>query len=81
MFLESNTIERTRGWSYLFKSNGVRLRLTVLPEIELLVELLGQVSVAAFSKQSDLSVELHAPLENILQVTDQRQNVWTFRRF
>lgn len=53
--------------SHLFESDGVRLRFTALPEIELFVELLGQVSVAAFSKQSDLRVKLHASLKHILQ--------------
>lgn len=53
---------------YLLQADGVRLRLTVFPQVELLVKLLCQMAVAALSKQGDFSVELHPSLKNILKV-------------
>ena len=51
---------------YLLESDGVGLRLTVLPQVEVPVELLGQMAVAALPEQSDLGVQLHAPLKGVL---------------
>ncbi|TNN42288.1 hypothetical protein EYF80_047550 [Liparis tanakae] len=48
-------------------ADGVGLGFTVLPQVELLVELLGQVAVAALSEHGDLGVELHPSLKDILQ--------------
>lgn len=60
---------RKRRICHLFEADGVGLRLAVLSQVELSVELLGEVTVTSFSKQSDLSVELHASFEHVLQKT------------
>lgn len=51
---------------YLLQANSVGLGFTVLTQVEMLVQLLGQVAMAALSKQCDFSMELHSPLKNIL---------------
>lgn len=53
--------------TYLLEADGVRLRFAVLPQVELLVKLLGQVAMTALSKQRDFSMELHPSLKDILQ--------------
>lgn len=52
--------------THLLQADGVGLWFAVFSQVELLVELLGQVSVTAFSKHRDFSVELHSSLKNIL---------------
>lgn len=59
---------------YLLEADGVGLRFTVLPQVELLVQLLGQVTVTALSEQRDFGVELHSPLKNILKRDRNRTN-------
>ena len=51
---------------YLLETDGVCLGLTVPPQVEVPVELLSQVAVAALPEQSDLGVQLHAPLKGVL---------------
>lgn len=52
--------------THLLQADGVGLWFAVLSQVELLVELFGQVSVTAFAKHRDFSVELHSSLKNIL---------------
>lgn len=52
--------------THLLQSDGVGLWVAVFSQVELLVQLFGQVSMTAFSKQGDFSVQLHSSLKNIL---------------
>lgn len=51
---------------HLLQADGVGLWFAVFSQVELLVELFGQVSMTAFSKHCDFSVEFHSSLKNIL---------------
>lgn len=51
---------------HLLQADRVGLWFAVFSQVELLVQLFGQVSMTAFSKQRDFSVELHSSLKNIL---------------
>lgn len=58
-----------RWFGHLFEADGIGLWLAVLPQVELSVELLGEVTVTSFTEQRDLSMELHASFKHVLQRT------------
>ena len=50
-----------------FKAETIGLRLTVLSKVKLVVELLGQMSVATLTKDCALGVNLHTTLKVLLK--------------
>lgn len=65
-YVDSSTEATPDCDTHLLQADGVGLWFAVFSQVELLVQLFGQVSMAAFSKQRDFSVELHSPLKNVL---------------
>lgn len=62
--------------SYLFEANGIGLGITVFSQVKLFVQLLGQMPMATFSKQSDFSVELHASFKYVLKKEKKQDYTW-----
>jgi hypothetical protein len=51
----------------LLEANAVRLWLTVGAQVEFIVQLLGQVTMATLRKDGALAMQLHASLKAFLQ--------------
>lgn len=57
------------------EANAISLRLTVLPQIELGVQLLGQMTMTTLGKYCALGTQLHTTCEGILSKTKCKINL------